>query len=109
MADNSILCHGCMSQFSHSGYTFHICQTTNPLCQRIYDAQMAYIPESDPPGPDSPQGTGQLEFHHPLAEASSPLENFFENMAQLGQMNKIQKFWIQVMAQIYSDSQNCSN
>jgi hypothetical protein len=66
MAQNSVVCDGCMSQFSQSGFAFHIRQTTNPLCQQIYHAQLGYIPESDPPDPDSPQDCHQYQ------EMSSP-------------------------------------
>lgn len=39
-------CNGCNTNFSLSGYTHHLAQSTNPACAQIYADFLAYQPDS---------------------------------------------------------------
>src|SRR3954465_5514578 len=80
----STFCPGCSGYFSRDGYTHHIRQSANILCHQIYNNQLAFIPESDPPIPSSDPvlGFDRLEsnsltqhsflFHGGSLEESTP-------------------------------------
>jgi hypothetical protein len=48
MACKSTTCPACSGKFLFTGYEKHLQITTNPQCHRIYQQQLAYIPDSDP-------------------------------------------------------------